>query len=159
MMEERQNLAFALASGEGKKYWFMDTLMEVKVTGDQTGGQFSILEEIDSPDFVTPLHIHHKEDEYFYLLEGEVTFTIGDKTISAKPGTFVFAPRDIAHMYKVEGGKPARILSMLSPAGLEELFIKYSVPTSEYTLPPEDVESDVDMLFAEAADYGIEFVE
>ncbi|HSI67850.1 MAG TPA: quercetin 2,3-dioxygenase [Planococcus sp. (in: firmicutes)] len=158
-MEERQNLAFALASGEGRKYWFLGTVMEVKVTGEQTGGQFSILEEIDPPDFVAPVHIHHNEDEYFYLLEGEVTFSIGEKTISAKPGTFVFAPRDIVHSYKVEGTDPARILSMLTPAGLEKLFIKYSVPTTEYKLPPDDVESDVDMLFAEAADYGIEFPE
>ncbi|WP_422122431.1 quercetin 2,3-dioxygenase [Planococcus sp. X10-3] len=158
-MEERQNLAFALASGEGEKYWFLGTLMEVKVTGEETGGQFSILEEIDAPDFVTPLHIHHKEDECFYLLEGEVTFTIGDKTISAKPGTFVFAPRDIAHMYKVEGSQPAKILSMLTPAGLEKLFIKYSVPTTEYKLPPDDIESDVDKLFAESADYGIEILD
>lgn len=158
-MEELPNHAFALASGEGEKYWFLGTLMEVKVSGEQTGGQFSILEEIDPPDFVTPVHIHHKEDEYFYLLEGEVTFSIGEKTISAKPGTFVFAPRDIVHWYKVEGTQPARILSMLTPAGLEQLFIKHSVPATEYKLPPEDVESDLDMLFADSVDYGIEIVE
>lgn len=158
-MKKRQNVAFALASGEGEKYWFLGTVMEVKVSGEETGGQFSILEEIDPPDFVTPLHIHHKEDEYFYLLEGEATFTIGDRTISAKPGTFVFAPRDIAHMYRVEGGQPAKILSMLAPAGLEELFIKCSVPATEYALPPDDVEMDMDLLFAEAPDYGVEVLE
>jgi len=151
--------AFALASGEGKKYWFLGTVMEVKVMGEQTGGLFSILEEIDPPEFAAPLHIHHKEDEYFYVLEGEATFTIGDQTISAKPGTFIFAPRDIAHMYKVEGTQPAKILSMLAPAGLEKLFIECSVPADDYALPPDGIETDLKKLFGLAADYGVEVLE
>ena len=151
--------AFALASGEGKKYWFLGTVMEVKVMGEQTGGLFSILEEIDPPEFAAPLHIHHKEDEYFYVLEGEATFTIGDQTISAKPGTFIFAPRDVAHMYKVEGTQPAKILSMLAPAGLEKLFIECSVPADDYVLPPDDIETDLEKLFGLASDYGVEVLE
>ncbi|MEZ0481086.1 quercetin 2,3-dioxygenase [Planococcus sp. SSTMD024] len=151
--------AFALASGEGKKYWFLGTLMEVKVMGEETGGLFSILEEIDPPNFAAPLHIHHNEDEYFYVLEGEVTFTIGEQVISAKPGTFVFAPKDLAHMYKVEGTEPAKILSMLAPAGLEKLFIDCSVPADGYKLPPEDVQTDMEKLFGLASEYGVEVLE
>jgi quercetin dioxygenase-like cupin family protein len=158
-MLEKLNHAFALASGEGKKYWFLGSLMEVKVTGEETGGTFSLLEEIDPPDFVTPLHIHHNEDEYFYVLDGEVTFTIGEKTIRAKPGTFVSAPREIAHMYKVEKSEPAKIITMLVPAGLEQLFIDCSVPASDYKLPSEEVESDLEKLFEEAHKYGVEVLE
>ena len=158
-MAQRMNKPFARASGEGKTYWFLGTVMEVKVMGEETGGLFSILEEIDPPDFAAPLHIHHQEDEYFYVLEGEVRFTIGDETISATPGTFVFAPRDIAHKYKVEGTEPAKILSMLTPAGLEKLFIECSVPAPEYKLPTEEIETDLDKLFGLAADYGVEVLE
>ncbi|WP_187254514.1 quercetin 2,3-dioxygenase [Alkalicoccus halolimnae] len=158
-MLEKLNHAFALASGEGKKYWFLGSLMEVKVTGEETGGAFSLLEEIDPPDFVTPLHIHRNEDEYFYVLEGEATFTIGEKTILGKPGTFVSAPRDIAHMYKIEKSGPAKIITMLVPAGLEQLFIDCSVPASDYKLPSEDVETDLEKLFGLALEYGIEVLE
>jgi quercetin dioxygenase-like cupin family protein len=153
------NKAFALASGEGKKYWFLGSLMEVKVKGEETEGAFSLLEEIDPPDFVTPLHIHRNEDEYFYVLEGEVTFTIGEEIIPAKPGTFVFAPRDVAHMYKIDNSNPAKIITMLVPAGLENLFIDCSVPASAYKLPPEGVETDMEKLFAQALEYGVEVLE
>ena len=158
-MVQQQKNAFALTSGEGKKYWFLGSLMEVKVTGEETNGAFSLLEFNDAPDSSTPLHIHHDEDEYFYVLEGEATFTIGEKTILAKPGTFLFAPRDIAHMYKIEGSKPAKIIMMLVPAGLEKLFIDHSAPATEYKLPPEDVETDMEKLFADAPNYGIEILE
>jgi mannose-6-phosphate isomerase-like protein (cupin superfamily) len=158
-MVEKLNHAFALASGEGEKYWFLGSLMEVKAKGEETGGAFSLLEEIDPPDFATPMHIHHNEDEYFYVLEGEATFIIGEKNIQAKPGTFVFAPRDIAHMYKIENSKPAKIITMLVPAGLEKLFIDCSVPAAGYKLPPDDVETDMEKLFTLALEYGVEVLE
>lgn len=158
-MMDLHKQAFAFASGEGEKYWFLGTVMEVKVSGEETGGAFSVLEEIDPPGFEAPLHIHHREDEYFYVLEGEATFTIGDETVRATPGMFVFAPRDLAHTYKVEGTEPAKLLSILAPAGLEKLFIECSVPADRYELPSDDVEMDVDKLFGLAADYGVEVLD
>lgn len=158
-MELQQKDAFALTSGEGKIYWFLGTLMEVKIMGEETNGTFSLLEEIDPPNFKTPLHIHHYEDEYFYILEGTVMFTIGEKTILAKPGTFLFVPRNIAHMYTVEGVAPAKILTMLTPAGLENLFIEGSVPATAYTLPPDGTELKLDKIIASAGSYGVEILD
>ncbi|WKA56925.1 cupin domain-containing protein [Planococcus shenhongbingii] len=158
-MDHPLNKAFALAQAEGKIFWFLGTLLEVKITGEETNGVFSLLEEIDPPNFSTPLHIHHNEDEFFYILEGKATFKIGDKTIAAKSGTFLFAPRDIAHMYTIEGPAPARILSILMPAGLENFFIETSIPATEYKLPPADVDADMDKLFAAAAKYGVEILD
>jgi quercetin dioxygenase-like cupin family protein len=80
-------------------------------------------------------HIHHREDETFYVLEGEITFSIGDRTIKATPGTMVFAPRDVVHSFTIDS-EQVRILVMSTPAGVEDFFKECSVPAPSMTLPP-----------------------
>ncbi|WKA55657.1 quercetin 2,3-dioxygenase [Planococcus shixiaomingii] len=157
-MEQQMNNAFVFAHGEGKAYWFIGTLVEMKASAEDTNGAFSLVESLHPPGYATPMHLHQNEDEIFYVLEGEVTFTVGEKTIMAKPGTFLYAPRGIAHMYKSEGTVPSKILIMLTPAGMEQFFVEASVPAEEFKLPPDTVVPDMDKVIAAAQKNGIEIL-
>ena len=106
-----------------------------------------------------PPHIHHREDETFYVVEGEVTVSVGDRTITATPGTMVFLPRGIPHTFAIESDQ-ARMLVIVTPAGLEGWFKEFSVPAAAMTLPPADepAYSEVQRMFEAAPLYGLEFV-
>ncbi|WP_158599116.1 cupin domain-containing protein [Planococcus salinus] len=156
------NNAFSVAHGEGDAYWFRVTLLEVKATGEDTNGAFSLIEELHPPGCESPLHVRNNEELTYYVLEGEMTFTIGEKTIKGVPGTCIYVPRHIKHKYQVGGDSPAKVLSMFTPAGGEQFFIERSLPAEEYKLPPESVEVDgefdMDKLTATAQKYGIEIL-
>src|SRR5919199_2824076 len=111
---------FWLNDSEGVARWWGGGLATIKATGEETGGLYSLVEVLE-PEGEAPLHVHHREDEAFWVLEGEVTFEIGEQTIKASPGSFVFGPKDVPHRYIVESG-PARLLFLLSPAGFEEFI-------------------------------------
>jgi mannose-6-phosphate isomerase-like protein (cupin superfamily) len=118
--EEATSRIFALDPGEGEALWWMGGLATIKATAEQTGGRYTLV-EILVPEFPMEeslLHVHHFEDEGFYILEGEMTFYVGDETIKARPGSFLFGPKDIPHAFSVDSG-PARLLFILSPAGME----------------------------------------
>ena len=76
--------------------------------------------DVDGP----PLHVHHETEEAFYILEGEVEITVGPTTVRAVAGGFVLIPRETPHTFKNGGSKPARILTIFSPAGFEQFFIQ-----------------------------------
>ena len=153
------NNAFSFAHREGKAYWFDGNLMEVKAAGEETNGVFCVVEGLHPAGYETPLHIHHNEEESMYILEGELTYTIGDTTITAQPGTFIYAPRNIQHKFKVEGTQPARTLSILSPAGVERFYIESGVEADEYKLPPDTIVPDLNKMMAASQKYGIEIVQ
>lgn len=155
---QQMNNAFSFAHGEGDAYWFNGTLMEVKATGQETNGVFSLIEGLLPPGYETPLHVKSKEEDMYYVLEGELTFTVGDKIIQGKAGTFIFVPRHIKHKFKVEGSSPAKVLFMFTPAGVEQFFIEMGVPADNYELPSEPVSFDMDKFVATAQKYGIEIL-
>ncbi|MDN7242714.1 quercetin 2,3-dioxygenase [Planococcus sp. N028] len=155
-MKEQLNYAFAFARGEGKAYWFLGSLLEMKATAEDTGGAFGMVELTHPPGFAAPMHTNRNEEEIFYVLEGEATFTVGEKTIMAKQGSFVYTPRGIPHMYKFEGDGPAKILVMVTPAGFEQFFVEASVPAEEFKLPPDTVVPDKNKIMAAAQKYNLE---
>src|SRR3712207_1192333 len=134
---------FALEEGEGNARWWAGGLATIKATGKETGDLYSIVEVLEPQGARAPLHLHRKEDEAFYILEGEMTFRIGEETIKAHPGSFVFGPRDVPHAYTVDSG-PARLLFLLSPAGFEGFIEDISKPAKELTLPPSEPEDPPD---------------
>ena len=96
--------AFGLKEGEGEARWWAGGLVTTKVTGKETGGLYSIVEVLEPHGAAAPLHVHHNEDEAFYILEGEMTFYVGEEAYKAGPGSFVFGPKDVPHTYTVDSG-------------------------------------------------------
>jgi quercetin dioxygenase-like cupin family protein len=153
-----------IAFGRGRQsleqsVWYSGWLLTFLATGQDTQGQFALQEQVGRKGNVPPPHIHHREDETFYVLEGEMTFSIGDRTIKAPPGTMVFAPRGVVHSFTIDS-EQVRILVLNTPAGLEEFFKKCSVPAPSMTLPPPaDVPySEVQKMMSLAPEFGFEFV-
>ena len=140
--------------------WYSGWLLTFLATGDDTGGRFALMEQGARRGNVPPMHIHHREDETFYVVEGEMTFSVGDQTIKATAGTMVFAPRDIAHSFTIDS-EQVRMLVMVAPAGSEGFFKACSVPAPSMTLPPpmgEPPYSEIQKMMALASEYGFEFV-
>jgi mannose-6-phosphate isomerase-like protein (cupin superfamily) len=109
----------ALRAGEGPIYWILGLPGQAKATGAQTAGMFSLVEALCPPGYATPLHIHYLEDEALYVLKGQLSVTIGGRTVAADAGSFVYQPRGIAHGFRVAGDVPARILCQTVPAGAD----------------------------------------
>jgi quercetin dioxygenase-like cupin family protein len=159
MSQDTQLLpAMATRSGEGEARWWFAALAEIKVTAEQTGGVLSIIEITEPPNAAGPLHVHHREDEGFWILEGDVTFEVGDTTISASAGDFAFGPRDIPHRYTA-GPSGCRMLFIMTPGGFEDLIREMSVPAESRTLPPaSDDKPDWDHVAAVAKAHGCELL-
>jgi quercetin dioxygenase-like cupin family protein len=126
-------------------------------TGDDTGGKYATWEAIVPPGGGPPPHVHSREEESFYVLEGEITFEIGGQTRVATAGTFANMPVGVPHAFKNRGDRPARMIISVAPAGLEKMFLVTGVPVPVGTTtaaPPDDAE--IARLVAEAPKYGIE---
>jgi quercetin dioxygenase-like cupin family protein len=141
--------------------WHMGSLFEWHVDGAGTGGALSLAEVLVRAGGEPPLHVHAREDEIFYVLEGEVTFMRGVEQIEAGPGTSVVLPRGIQHGFAVRTAV-ARMLVMATPAGLEEAFRAFSEPAPERVLPPAPQGPPdaalMEALNAEFARHGVTFV-
>lgn len=148
--------AYALAKNEGEGFWFLNNLMTVKAGGDATRNAFTLIESLGPAGFGPPRHIHEVEDEGFYVLEGNVTVTCGDESWEATPGSFVFLPRGIPHMYII-GKSPARMLQITSPAQFERFIEEVGEPAKTQTLPPPK-EPDVPKLLAASKKFRFELL-
>jgi mannose-6-phosphate isomerase-like protein (cupin superfamily) len=146
-----------LGAGDGRPIWFLNSLARVKATAQTTGGAYGLLESLIPPGFSPPLHVHHREDESFWVLEGEFTFRCGEQSVRALPGAYVFLPRGVPHSFVVEGDTPGRILTMLTPGGGEEFFIEAGRPAEQESLPPS-APVDVAMLQRVARKFDMELV-
>lgn len=146
---------FLLDPGGGDTLWFLGTLMTVKAGSNQTGGAFTLIEQIAPAGFGPPMHLHRHEDEAFYVLDGEVTFTIGDRVREAGPGAFVFLPRGVPHTFVVSEPGPARLLQLTTPGGFERFAGEAGEPAAQPTLPPPAT-PDVPRLLGLMAKYGYE---
>ena len=148
----------ALGKDEGDARWWLGGLAVIKATAADTGGQMTIIEVMEPPGAEAPLHVHHREDEGFWLLEGSATFEVGGTKIEAEAGDYLFGPRDIPHRYTV-GSAGCRMLFILTPGGFEDLVIATSEPAGSRTLPPpSEEEPDFERLAAMARAYGGELL-
>ena len=145
-------------SDEGEARWWFGGLAVFKATAADTGGQMTIVEITEPPGMEAPLHVHHRDDEGFWILEGDVTFEVGGETIEASAGDYVFGPRDIPHRYTV-GDAGCRMLFILVPGGIEDVIRATSEPAPSRTLPPpSDEEPDIDQVKALVAAHGYELL-
>lgn len=143
---------------EGDARWWFNNLAVIKATAADTGGQLTIVEITESPGVEGPLHVHHREDEGFWILEGSATFEIGGMTFEAHAGDYVFGPRDIPHRYSV-GAEGCRMLFLMTPGGFENLVIAMSRPAESRTVaPPSEEEPDWEQVAAVAEAHGAELL-
>jgi mannose-6-phosphate isomerase-like protein (cupin superfamily) len=150
---------YALAREEGQAVWFLDSLLIVKATGEQTGGAFGLIDHVIMPPGDSPFHVHHNEDEAFYVYEGQMTFYVGEERIKAEPGTWVYGPREVPHGFRIEGDSPASMLVFNTPAGFEQFPVEVGEPAKGLTLPPPPEEPpDMERRLSISAKYDIDIL-
>jgi quercetin dioxygenase-like cupin family protein len=148
----------ALQRGEGEARWFLSALGTIKSAAETTGGRVAVTEWLAPQGHGSPLHVHHNEDEWFYVIEGELTFWVDGQVIQATAGSFLYGPRDVPHTFTVTSPE-ARFLLVTEPAGFEGFVRALSEPAQARTLPPASVQPPaLEQMMATAAEYGIEIL-
>src|SRR6516225_2469151 len=142
---------------QGRTIAIVGDVYRFLATGEDTNGKYALWEAIVPPGGGPPPHVHSREEEGFYVLEGEITFTVNGEQVVAMAGTFANMPVGTPHSFKNESGKTARMLISVAPAGLEKMFFEFGVPLAEgatTALPP--MKEEIEKLLAVAPKYGIE---
>jgi quercetin dioxygenase-like cupin family protein len=143
--------------GEGRTVAVVGDVYRFLATGENTNGRYALWEAIVPPGGGPPPHVHSREEEGFYVLEGEITFSIGDQRLIASAGMFANMPVGTPHSFKNESDKPARMLISVAPAGLEQMFFEVGVPvTTGATTAAPPTKEEIDKLLAVAPRYGVE---
>ena len=142
--------------GSGKTWSAVGDKYVMLATGDQTGGAYCLAEATVPPGGGPPPHYHTREEEAFYVMEGEITFTVDQRTVIGTPGTFVQIPRGTPHAFENNTSGPARMLIQCSPAGFDRFMaeIGTELPSPDSPpLPPSP--SEIEKLLSVAPRYGI----
>src|SRR5215831_2558840 len=105
-------------TGEGPATWALGSLFEQLATGAETGGAFGVTRVTQPAGTATPVHVHTREAEAFYLMEGAMTYRAGEETYQLSPGSFIYLPAGIPHAFRVTGEAPVRFLAIVAPGGL-----------------------------------------
>lgn len=148
----------ATAAAPGAPLWFLLNLVRVRVSSADSAGTLGIVEITGRRDEMPPLHVHHREDETFLLLEGALTvFLPGGIARALQPGEALLAPKGVPHSYRVESNT-ARWLTISTPAGFADFVTAAAAPAGEDALPPIDHPVDMPGLLAAAEAHGIEIL-
>jgi len=148
--------AYRLEAEQGEALWFFGGLATVKASSEQTGGRFSITEQLFPMGMATPLHSQPEDDETFYVLEGDLTFYLEDGLpLAASAGSFVHLPAGTAHAYRVDS-ETARVLNITTPQH-ESFFRAAGEPAPARELPPQGP-PDMDKVMSAANEYGVEIL-
>lgn len=146
----KHNHVKIVKNGEGKKLNVIGDRMTIKLTGEDTGGKYALVEQYNDPGVGIPPHVHANEDEVFKLIEGEVEFWLGGKSKVLRAGDMIYCPKGVPHTWKVVGDKKAKVDLGFFPAGMENMFEELSrLPAG----PP-----DKELVAGIVGRYGIAFV-
>jgi len=113
---------------EGRAIAVVGDVYRFLAVGEETNGKYALWEALVPPGGGPPPHVHSREEEGFYVLDGEITLFIGDQRLIASAGMFANMPVGTPHSFKNEGGKPAKMPISVAPAGLEKMFFEVGVP-------------------------------
>jgi quercetin dioxygenase-like cupin family protein len=148
---------YAIAEDEAEAFWFLGNLATVKAGGKRTGGALAVVEFVAPPGFATPRHVHHAEDEAFYVLEGSLAGFCGDSKWEATVGSFVWLPKDVPHGYANTADGVTRSLTITLPSGFEQFVEEIGEPAPSRTLPPPS-EPDIQRAMAASARHQAEIL-
>jgi mannose-6-phosphate isomerase-like protein (cupin superfamily) len=137
--------------------WFIDNLARVLVDGDVSGGAVAVVELAGRSGDMPPLHVHEREDEIFYVLDGRLAVHLPGESRELGPGEAAFASRGTPHCYRVES-ETARWLAIAAPAGFDAFVREAGEPAETETLPPAGRQHDPAVLGEIAGRYGIELL-
>lgn len=146
-----------LEAGRGRAAWVVGDLYTVKASGEDTGGAFALIEVLVPPQSGPPPHLHRREDEAFYVLEGKFEVHIDEQHLTAGPGSWIQLAKGSLHHFKNIGATPAKMLILATPAGLDQFFLEAGRAATDAS--PESgaaTSEDRERLLAVAPKYGIE---
>lgn len=155
-METQQAGVRYVPPGEGRAVWGSGDTYTFKAVGEDTNEAFTLFEGEIPPQSGPPPHIHHWEDEAYYVLEGELEVLGGERTFTAGAGSFVYIPRGTVHRFKNVGDATARMLLMFTPAGAENFFFEAGVPATKGGTPPPVGPEEIERTLTLAPKYGWE---
>ena len=157
-MSER-NVSRYVPADTGPSFWGPGDRYTFLVTGAQSDGAYFIMEAIVPPAGGPPPHIHHREQESFYVLEGMLDIKMNDRVVQAKTGDFVHIPRGTVHAFRNSGTESARLLLIFSPGGMERFFEETLEQVQDRSAPqPDNVDAVVTRYLEAAPRHGLEFV-
>lgn len=149
---------WSVTTEEGPAYWFLNGLCTVKATTASTGGAYSLVHEIMPAGHGTPYHLHHHEDEAFYVLDGAFAFICDGKKTVLGPGGYIFLPRRIPHGLRVEGTRPGTMLILAMPGtGFVGMMQEMGEPATERVLP-KPAAPNMEKLARLCEKYGIDIL-
>lgn len=144
--------------GGGHSFWVFGDLDIIKTTARDTGGEMTFVETVVPPRSGPPMHIHERESESIYVLEGEVRVLANGMDSTLSPGGFTYMPKNSVHRFENTLENPSRILLIFLPAGIEGYFTELGVPKVE-GVPSPGGKPDWDLLDRVAPKYGLDIVE
>jgi quercetin dioxygenase-like cupin family protein len=156
--QERAEAGYALDADEGEAFWLLGMLQTIKIGKDDTAGKYGLLVIVVPEGVGSPWHVHPEEDEWFYVLEGELTIWVAGQTVVAPAGSFVFGPRDVPHTFIVSSDE-ARFLLVTQAAGFEGFIRTLGTPAPVAEIPPAPTAPpDMEPVLRAAADHGLEIL-
>lgn len=142
-----------VAPREGRTVWLGGVGVMFKIDGSETRGTLSIVEHPVEPGVLVPPHVHSREDEYSFVIQGEIGARIGGRDITAGPGAYILKPRGVPHTFWNAGTTQARLVEILCPSGFDRYFEEMAA------LIPAEGMPDFEKVSKLAAGYGVSFVE
>ena len=157
MQESKTRSATHVPATGGRSFWLTTDLHTFKAVGEDTGGAFALSELTARPEFGPPPHIHHREDESYYIMEGEFEFMDDGRAFTASAGSFVHLLKGRLHTHRATGDAPARALVLMTPAGVEKFIQEAGEPaTDTSSVPPPPEMPELQRIVEIAQGYGIE---
>jgi len=155
-VENLPHRASVVRAGEGKSVWLVGDTYTFKATSESTGGAFALIEASVPPGGGPPPHVHTREDEAFYLLDGVLEVTADGEEMLARAGDFVYLPRGTVHFFRNPSAAATRALIVASPGGLDRFFAEAGVPARPGEQAPPADPQEFGRLAALSAKYGMQ---
>lgn len=146
------------AAGEGEAIWAMGSLFEIKLRSDESGGGLELAEVHQPPGVATPLHSHDREAEVFYLLSGRMDYEAGGELFQLEEGSVMYLPKGIPHRFRIRGERPARILAIVNPGGLFDLYRTVGIAAEERTIPSSPDPAEFGRWASAATGFGLQLL-